>query len=180
MIDTRWHLRLLLWTWISSGQFHQLLQQLIHLHGTLLSKAVPEQIEEGLIGKIYRKRRNKWKLPLQGSWKSHPALRACRLDLGGTCRTDDVGVWAHEDRGFGCFQADRALEVFLLLFDCLLEKLDHLCSWSIHLRCGFLKGWFPNNFTNRISEESFLITRTNICNWSLECGGDLPKLKTWC
>merc|ERR1719477_581900 len=93
--------RLKLWARIPSSQFCQPLQLVIHLHGNFLSKAVP----------------------LQGSWKFHPALRTC-LDLGRTFRADDVGVWAHEDWGLGCFQADGTSEVFFLLFDGLLEKLD--------------------------------------------------------
>ena len=54
-----------------------------------------------------------------------------------------MGVWAHEDRGLGCFQADWALEVFFLLFDGFLEKLDRLVAPGasevfIHLFDGLL------------------------------------------
>ena len=41
MIITRCPLSFLLWIWIITSQFHQLLQQVIQLQGSLLSKAVP-------------------------------------------------------------------------------------------------------------------------------------------
>ena len=69
------------------------------------------------------------------------------MDIGTTCRADDVGGWTHEDWWLGRFQADWALEVFFLLFDGFLEKLDHLVApfqvyWAsevfFHLYDGFL------------------------------------------
>ena len=58
-----------------------------------------------------------------------------------------MGVWAHEDGRLGRFQADRALEVFFLLFNGLLERLGRLVApflayWAsevfFHLFDGFL------------------------------------------
>ena len=50
------------------------------------------------------------------------------MDLGTTCRADDVGGWTHEDWWLGRFQADWALEVFFLLFNGFPETLDRLVA----------------------------------------------------
>ena len=51
----------------------------------------------------------------QGRWKVLPALRTF-LDLGTTCRADDMRGWTHEDWWLDSFQADWAHEVH---FHCL-------------------------------------------------------------
>ena len=133
--DTWCPLRPLLWIRITSGhvQLHQLLQQVVQVQGSFLSKAVPGQIEKGLIGKIEeRKGSKKRNVPLSGIWKFHPALRACP-DLGRTYGADDVGVGAAEDGRLGRLEADGAEEVLLFLCNRLLQKLNHLtldrCCW---------------------------------------------------
>ena len=61
LTDTWCPLRLLLWIKITSGhvQLHQLLQKIVQVQGSFLSKAVPGQIEKGLIGKIEERKRVK-------------------------------------------------------------------------------------------------------------------------
>ena len=69
------------------------------------------------------------------------------MDPRRTSRTDEMGGWTHEDWRVGSFQAYWASEVFFLLFNGFLEKLDHLVApfqvyWAsevfFHLYDGFL------------------------------------------
>ena len=61
LMDTWCPLRLLLWIRITSGhvQLHQLLQKVVQVQGSFLSKAVPGQIENGFIGKIEERKGSK-------------------------------------------------------------------------------------------------------------------------
>ena len=75
-----------------------------------------------------RKEINIRKEPLHGDCKTHPALRTL-LQIWNACTADNVGCLApDEDWGLGWFQADWALQIFFLLFDGRLEKLDHLAG----------------------------------------------------
>ena len=59
LMDTWCPLRLLLWIRITSGhvQLHQLLQKVVQVQGSFLSKAVPGQIEKGVKRKIEEQKR---------------------------------------------------------------------------------------------------------------------------